>query len=206
MFFNSKKYWNDRYVKGENSGSGSYNHLAQFKGDIINNFIQKNQIKSIVDYGVGDGNQLKLINTKNLVYTGIDVSKFIISKCKEEFKDDKTKTFIHTDNIDNELKAELVLSCDVIYHLIEDTVYEEYMNNLFSMSKKYIIIYAKNEDVNHVVHVKFRKFSKYIESNFPEWQLIKHIPNKFPQLVIGRDNDKTSPSEFYIYKNSRVRV
>ena len=44
--FNSNKFWNDRYVKGQNSGAGSYNELAQFKADIINNFIEKNQIKS----------------------------------------------------------------------------------------------------------------------------------------------------------------
>lgn len=198
--FDSKKYWNNRYVEGGNSGAGSYNNLAQFKGDVINNFIGKNKIKSIVDYGVGDGNQLKLINTEKLIYTGIDVSEFIISKCKEEFKNDKTKTFIHTDNIDNKLKAELVLSCDVIYHLIEEHVYKEYMENLFSMSKKYVIIYAKNEDINHSIHVKFRKFSNYIESNLPEWQLIKHIPNKFQQLKLGENNDNTSPSDFYIYK------
>jgi len=198
--FDSKKYWNNRYVKGGNSGAGSYNNLAQFKGDVINNFIEKNEIKSIVDYGVGDGNQLNLINTENLIYTGIDVSEFIISKCKEEFKDDKTKSFIHTDNIYNELKAELVLSCDVIYHLIEDDIYKEYMDNLFSMSNRYVIIYAKNEDINHAVHVKFRKFSNYIESNLPEWQLIKHIPNKFQQLKLGQNNDKTSPSDFYIYE------
>ena len=198
--FNSKKYWNDRYVKGQNSGSGSYNHLAQFKADVINDFVEKNQIKSIVDYGVGDGNQLKLINTENLIYTGIDVSEFIISKCKEEFKDNKTKKFFHVDNIDNELKEELVLSCDVIYHLIEESVYKKYMDNLFSFSKKYVIIYAKNEDVNHTIHVKFRKFSNYIENNLPEWQLIKHIPNKYPQLKLGKNNDKTSPSDFYIYE------
>ncbi len=189
--FDSKKYWNNRYLTGGNSGAGSYNELSRFKADVINNFVEKNQIKSIVDYGVGDGNQLKLINTKNLIYTGIDVSEFIISKCKENFKEDKTKKFIHVDNINNELKGELVLSCDVIYHLIEDPVYKEYMKNLFSMSKKYVIIYAKNEDINHAaVHVKFRKFSNYIESNLPEWQLIKHIPNKY----------NTSPSDFYIYK------
>lgn len=202
--FDSKKYWNERYIKGGTSGAGSYNELSQFKADIINNFVNKNQIKSIVDYGVGDGNQLKLINTENLIYTGIDVSEFIIFKCKEEFKDDKTKKFIHVDNIDNELKAELVLSCDVIYHLIEDHVYKEYMDNLFSMSEKYVIIYAKNEDLKHVTHVKFRKFSDYIKSNLPEWKLIKHIPNKYPQLVIGKDNEQTSPSDFYIYEKDDV--
>lgn len=188
--FDSKKYWNNRYVKGGNSGAGSYNNLAQFKGDVINNFIEKNEIKSIVDYGVGDGNQLKLINTEKLIYTGIDVSEFIISKCKEEFKDDITKRFIHADNIDNELKAELVISCDVIYHLIEEHVYKEYMEKLFSMSKKYVIIYAKNEDINRAVHVKFRKFSNYIESNLPEWTCKEHIINKV----------KPEASSFYIYK------
>ena len=106
--FNSKKYWNNRYFRGGNSGSGSYNELNKFKADIINNFIEKNKIKTVVDYGVGDGNQLKLINTKNLMY-GIDVSEFIISKIKEKFKDDKTKKFIHSNNINNELKADLVL-------------------------------------------------------------------------------------------------
>ena len=39
-----------------------------------------------------------------------------------------------------------------------------------------------------------------IESNLPEWALIKHIPNKFPQLKLGQNNDKTSTSDFYIYK------
>ncbi len=39
--FNSKKYWNDRYVKGGNSGTGSYNELAKFKAHIINSFIEK---------------------------------------------------------------------------------------------------------------------------------------------------------------------
>lgn len=200
--FSSSEYWNNRYVKGGNSGSGSYNNLAQFKADIINDFINNNKIISIIDYGVGDGNQLKLINTENKLYTGIDVSTYIISKCKEMFKYDETKSFIHTDNINNELKAELLLSCDVIYHLIEDNVYEEYMNKLFYMSNKYIIIYAKNEDINHCLHVKFRKFLNYIEDNFPEWQLIKHIPNKYPQLILGKNNEKTSPSDFYIYEKT----
>lgn len=202
--FNSSEYWNNRYIKGGNSGSGSYNHLAQFKADIINDFINNNKIRSIIDYGMGDGNQLKFVNTINKKYTGIDISENIILKCKKEFKDDKTKKFIHADNINDELKAELVLSCDVIYHLIEDDIYDKYMKNLFSMSNKYVIIYSKDEDINHAVHVKFRKFTTYIERNFPEWQLIKYISNKYIQLKLGQDNDKTSPSDFFIFKKDNV--
>lgn len=142
--FNSKKYWNDRYLNGGNSGLGSCGELAKFKAEIINNFIKQNKINSIIDYGVGDGNQLKLINTNNKLYKGIDVSSFIILKCKEIFKNDNTKSFIHIDNVDDNLRSELVLSCDVIYHLIEDNIYKKYMKKLFSMSKKYVIIYSYN--------------------------------------------------------------
>ena len=192
--FNSKKYWNDRYLRGGNSGQGSYNHLAQIKGDVINDFIKKNQIKTLIDYGVGDGNQLKLINTENLTYTGIDVSEFIISKCKEDFKDDKTKLFIHVDDIDNDLKADLVLSCDVIYHLIEDHVYKEYMNNLFSMSKKYVIIYAPNINYNEAVHVKKCEFIDYIFDNFPNFNLIKRIKKNIGcPFYIFQKNDTYTP-------------
>lgn len=197
--FNSSKYWNDRYAKGGNSGAGSYNNLALFKANIINNFVDKNKIQSIIDYGVGDGNQLKLLNTNTIKYTGIDVSDVIINKCKEMFKEDKDKTFINANDIDTTLKADLVLSCDVIYHLIEDNIYLEYMNKLFSMSNKYVIIYAKNENINHAQHVKFRKFTDYIDEFLPMWNLIEFIPNQYPQTKLGDNNNNTSPSDFYIY-------
>jgi hypothetical protein len=174
MFY-SKEYWNERYVNGENSGLGSYGELAKFKANIINNFIEKNKIQSIIDYGVGDGNQLKLINTENKIYTGIDVSTFIVFKCKNIFKDDKTKMFLHTHNINNNLKADLVLSCDVIYHLIEEEVYKEYMDKMFSMSNKYVIIYAPNINYNEAKHVKKREFIEYIFDNFKNFSLIKRI-------------------------------
>ena len=37
---NSSKYWERRYEQGDNSGSGSYNHLARFKADILNKFVE----------------------------------------------------------------------------------------------------------------------------------------------------------------------
>jgi len=198
--FNSKKYWEKRYSTNNNSGSGSYNHLAKFKAKIINDFINKRDIISIIDYGVGDGNQLKLINTQNKTYIGIDVSPTIIDKCKKMFANDNTKKFILDTEINGD-KANLTLSCDVIYHLIEDDVYENYMKNLFEMSNKYVIIYAKDEDINHAQHVKFRKFTNYIKTYLRSWELIQKIPNKYPQTILGKNNENTSPSDFYIFEN-----
>ena len=55
--FDSSIYWEKRYNTGGNSGEGSYNKFAEFKALILNNFIQEKNIKNIIDYGVGDGNQ-----------------------------------------------------------------------------------------------------------------------------------------------------
>ena len=203
--FDSKRFWENRYKNNGNSGCGSYGHLAEFKAIVINNFVYKNNINSIIDYGVGDGNQLKLINTENIKYIGIDISPTVIENCKKIFIDDETKTFLLDNDINSQF-ADLVLSCDVIYHLIEDNVYEKYMKNLFNMSKKYVIIYSKNEDINHTQHVKFRKFTNYIQKNFKEWKCIRYIPNKYPQKKIGQYNDETSPSDFYIFENFKEQM
>lgn len=198
--FNSKLYWEARYKNGGNSGAGSYNKLALFKAEIINEFIKNNNIKSVIDYGVGDGNQLKLLYT-NIDYIGLDISPTVINKCKHLFMNDiKKKFYVVDDHICSTIKSNLVLSCDVLYHLIEDSVYTNYIHNLLTMSDKYVIIYAKDNDINHCQHVKFRKFTEYIKENYDMWKLIQHIPNIYPQLIMGKDNDNTSPSDFYIYE------
>ena len=74
--FDSSKYWEKRYVTGGNSGDGSYGYLAKYKAEIINNFIEKNSINAIIEFGTGDGNQIKHMNYKN--YIGFDVSNYII--------------------------------------------------------------------------------------------------------------------------------
>ena len=71
LTFDSNLFWENRYKSGGNSGSGSYNKMAEFKANVINNFIKEKSIKGMIDYGVGDGNQLKLIDTRNINYIGL---------------------------------------------------------------------------------------------------------------------------------------
>jgi SAM-dependent methyltransferase len=198
-FVGSKNYWIDRYDSGGNSGDGSYNKLAEFKAEIINAFVRKNNIKTIIEYGCGDGNQLKL--AEYLSYIGFDVSPKALSICKEEFMNDSSKTFELMDNYLNET-AELTLSLDVIYHLIEDSVFTEYMNRLFDSSEKFVIIYSSDTDVNSVgaaAHVKQRNFSKWVNDMKLEWKLIQHIPNRYP----FNGNTKTgSIADFFIYEKA----
>jgi hypothetical protein len=194
-FPGSKAYWEKRYAKGGNSGAGSYSRLAEFKAETINSFVKTNGIKNIIEFGCGDGNQLSLADYP--AYTGFDVSDTAIILCKNKFRDDHKKTFFSLNKYSRGFKAELVLSLDVIYHLIEDTVFEEYMSRLFQTSTKFVIIYACNFDGETNYHVKPRAFVKYIQERIKGWDLIKHIPNKYPYDV--SDPENTSWADFYIY-------
>jgi len=141
--FKSKTYWEDRYKRGGNSGTGSYGENKVFKTKIINQIIDEYNIESMYDLGCGDGSQLEGINTDKLEYVGFDISDTVISKCKDKYPH---LTFDNMDNINNYGRVQLTMSNDVIYHLIEDEVYDEYMDNLISKTTQYILIYSTNFD------------------------------------------------------------
>lgn len=196
-FVGSGQYWNERYECGRNSGDGSYNHLAEFKAEILNTFVVENEIKTVIEYGCGDGNQLGLARYPS--YVGFDVSAAALSMCKDNFINDESKAFKLMDDYDSET-AELTLSLDVIYHLVEDNVFAEYMDKLFDSSTRFVIVYSsntKNNPEGQSTHVRHRKFSEWIEINKINYKLIKHIPNVYP----FDGNTKTgSFADFYIYE------
>lgn len=197
-FTTSDNYWENRYKRGDNSGSGSYNNLAEFKGDVINEFVAKNNIETVMEFGSGDGNQLKYFSFKN--YVGYDVSETAISICRNLFKEDATKQFklIKTHYAE---KAELTLSLDVIYHLVEDDVYMAYMKKLFSSSTQYVIVYSSNSDDHEnngkVPHVKHRKFTDWVQNYAQEFKLIEHVPNKYQY---NGDGSKSTYADFFIFR------
>jgi SAM-dependent methyltransferase len=191
---NTKKYWEQRYKEGGNSGAGSYGRLSKFKSDIINNIIKKYNIKTILDLGCGDGNQLSYFKINN--YVGYDISKTIILKNQIKFKYDNTKQFIYNLSILNNKKFDLVLSLDVIYHLLEEELYQEYLNNLIKYSNKYILIYSSNKIHFNNKHIKERKFTNDLKKK-KEIEFIQFIPNKYP---FKNDPINESISNFYLYK------
>jgi cyclopropane fatty-acyl-phospholipid synthase-like methyltransferase len=200
QFPGSAAYWEKRYEQGGNSGAGSYNRLAEFKAEILNDFCNRNNIQKIIEFGCGDGNQLKLAKYKN--YIGLDVSEKSIEICKKIFQKDDTKEFYVLDNLNLKeklFKADLVLSLDVIFHLVEDSVFETYMNNLFSTFPKYVIIYASNYEFQpKVAHVRHRCFTNYIEKQYPEFSLIDVVKNKYP--FDEKDPNNTSFADFYFFE------
>jgi hypothetical protein len=196
-FDNSSDYWKDRYSSGGNSGAGSYGKLAIFKAVFLNDFVAENKIKTIIEFGSGDGNQLTLAEYPS--YIGFDISPKAISLCQKLFKDDSTKQFLELDKYKSH-HAELSMSLDVIFHLVEDSIFHDYMTQLFSSSQKYVVIFSSNTNKNKEnpdPHVRHRKFTDWIEVNQNNWVLLSHIKNQHP---FNGNNKTGSFADFYIFK------
>lgn len=205
--FSSRRYWEERYKNGGNSGGGSYGRLAEFKAEIVNGFVKEKGIHSVVEWGCGDGNQLELMAYGE--YLGLDVSETVVKICRERFSGDNSKSFECYDGESKCIcpKRDMAVSLDVLYHLSEDKVYQCYMENLFSSSDKYVCIYSSDyENKQDKSYIRRRNFSKYVEEHYPRWELIAHIPNRYP-AVKGIANPDTSNSEFYFYGlNKRLQM
>ena len=200
IMFSSKKYWENRYSSGNGSGSGSYGRLALFKAEIINDFIKDKNIKNVIEFGVGDRNNLSLYKIKK--YTGYDVSDSVISQVQRKFACDKTKKFKTINNYNGET-ADLTLSLDVIFHLVENEIFDAYMSRLFDASLHYVIIYSPNKESkrHYGEHVKLRKFTDWVYKHRPKWQLIYSIKNRYPENIYNAN--RTSFSNFYIFSNAQ---
>jgi SAM-dependent methyltransferase len=197
-FTGSQNYWEQRYASGGNSGAGSYGRLCEFKADVINAFVETHQIGSVVEFGCGDGHQLTL--ARYPAYLGVDVSATAVQTCRDLFGADESKRFCLLDDYAGQ-SADLALSLDVIFHLVEDTVYEAYMDTLFKAADRYVIVYSSAEEGRQhtlSMHVRHRKFDDWVSRNAPRWKLIERIPNKFHGSGNGSES---SFSDFYIYSD-----
>lgn len=189
-FTTSEKYWIKRYkkLKKRPSGDGSYGENAIFKSDCVNESITRYGIKTILDFGCGDGNQASMFHGYGL-YVGVDIAPKAIELCREKYKGRKHCIFAHASKMDKfvNLKIDLVLSMDVIFHLVEDEVYHKYMQTIFDVNAKYIGVYSTNTAFAHrsVAHVKHRNYSKEFNQN-SRYLLLRVIPH------IG-----TNPQKFF---------
>lgn len=195
-FTSSAEYWRVRYASGDDSGAGSYAKFGAFKAQVLNAFVRDHDIIRVIEFGCGDGNQLSLASYRS--YCGVDISEDAIRLCRTRFEGDSTKTFVRTEDYRGE-RAELALSLDVIYHLIEDDVFGAYMIRLFDAAERYVIIYSSDTEErgdDRDAHVRHRRFSRWITDHRPEWTRVDHIPNRYPYTG---DPLTGTFSEFHIY-------
>lgn len=171
--FNVQKYWNDRYVSGRDSGAGSYGLEAQYKASVINEVISKTGAKVIHEVGVGDGNNLQYYDIKES-YIGYDISREAINLCLQKFSGDTRYSFTTDKHI--LINADLCLCLDVLFHQVQDELYQETLDLLFKTNAKSVLIYSYDSDDNNGMsaHMKMRKVSVDI-CKYTDYELLELI-------------------------------
>lgn len=195
---NTLQYWDARYKDGTGVGAGSKGDLYAFKLETVQDLVKKYKVASVVDYGCGDGSQLAELKVKE--YLGLDISREAILRAQASVEKHDFLV-VHEDGkpIDIEdCKRDMAVSLDVIPHL-PGGEFEAYMENLFALAEKYVLIYAPNrapDGLRLESHMHFRRFTDWIEAN-TEAEQIEHIENRYPAEEPGPG---VSYCEFFLFK------
>ena len=125
-----------------------------------------------------------------------------MANCRARFVDDPGKRFATMELYRGET-ADLTLSLDVIFHLVEDEVYTTHLRQLFAAARRFVIIYSSNRepDAGEVAapHFRHRRFTDWVATNAPNFRLRAHTPNPFPY---NGDEASTSVADFYVYERT----
>ena len=122
---------------GYGSGSGSNENLCKGYVQFLQQFFQRNNIKSIVDIGCGDWQFSKNINFDGILYKGYDVASFVVNRNLAKYKKSNID-FIHYNGDFSVLpKADLAICKDVLQHLPNHNI-RQFIDNLSKY--KYVLI------------------------------------------------------------------
>lgn len=184
--FDAQEYWEGRYASGKTSGAGSRGLVAKQRADFINEFIQEHDIKSVVDWGVGDGYLLELLSLKNDQYLGVDLSATAIGINMLRFGRYQWLKWNPLRSPYVTVEAEMALSIDVIFHLVSDHDYAAYMEALSASATRFLLVCSPDEEADPEIsgeHILWRKWTPYIRTT---WEMIEEPSAPWAAYVFKR--------------------
>lgn len=163
-------YWEQRYRAGGSSGAGSAGMEAHEKANIVNLFIRSNKVTSVLDMGCGDGVVASMLRVPE--YLGYDPSDTAIEMCKKAMPE---RSFTCTLPLGGRVYG-MVLSMDVIFHLVRDDDYYSYLRSMFRLADNHILVYGTNHEKRGASHVRHREWTLDIPCN---WSMSSVLNTKF---------------------------
>lgn len=199
-FRGSRQYWEMRYKLGGHSGEGSRGVNAQYKARVLNEFLRAHDASSVIEFGCGDGYQLSLLDLPP--YIGVDVSPTVVERCRAMYANDPTKQFLLVEDYRDE-SADLSMSIDVIFHLVENGIYDEYLDRLFAAGRRFVIVYSTSGDMvaTGTSHVRHRDVAGDIARRFPNFTRMVEDEARLPPPVRF---DRGLPTVFLMYQRGQT--
>jgi SAM-dependent methyltransferase len=179
FFPGSGTYWERRYARGGTSGPGSAGTAAVWKAQVVNAWVRERAVASVLDFGCGDGRQVELGEYPR--YLGLDRSETAIRQCCARFEGDHTKSFLCYNpeafcDPAGWLRADLALSLEVLFHLVENDAFEGYLRRLFDSAERFVAICSSDQELRQISpHERHRNFTRWVAANRPEWRLDQRV-------------------------------
>jgi SAM-dependent methyltransferase len=115
------EYWKHGKDVG-GAGTGSTADVTKTYRVFLETFMREKKIASVVDFGCGDWEFSRLIDWRDIRYTGIDVVKHVIEKNNEVYRSDRIQ-FMTVEGIHEDLpKGDLIVCKDVLQHLANEDI------------------------------------------------------------------------------------
>ena len=121
------------------SGSGSTLDTTREYRAYVEDFIKKNNVRSVVDAGCGDWGFSSAIDWGEARYLGVDIASDVIDAVRR--KHEKANIKFQVGDITEELPAaDLLISKDVLQHLSNALVHKFIRNNLKKGKYKWVLL------------------------------------------------------------------
>ena len=161
------EYWERRYASGGISGSGSRGAEAEAKAALLKAVLHRTVPDTILDLGCGDGVVISGVDVPD-GYVGYDPSPTAVNRCRKLMPH---RTFTNTIP---EGQFDLVLSMDVMHHLVDDADYFAYLATLLGKARRHVLVYGTNHYQQGHSHVLHRKWT----DNIPMGWTVEKMPIK----------------------------
>lgn len=94
--------------------------------------------------------------------------------------------------------ADLVMSLDVIYHIVSDEEYEAYMTHACGATVRYLMLYTTDVESADMGHQRHRAVSKWMQRR-SDFALVRRIENPYAG---AEDGQERSDAAFLVFERA----
>lgn len=163
-------YWETRYRQGGTSGPGSRGDEAELKVSTVQSVIDALGVRSMLDLGCGDGHVAAGLWVER--YVGYDPSATARALCRSALRGHEGAVVV--DEVPDEA-FDLLLSMDVMHHLVTEESYRAHLATLFSGLAPHVLVYGTDHDQRGAAHVLHRHWTPEV----PEGWQVHETPTRF---------------------------